>query len=158
MAVKKANNTTIVIDDGTREIPILNKFGQEICKIYIRPSDWSILDRYKAFMASFDDVVKPLEDVGIKADGTAQFEKDWEAIKGVEAEVKRRIDALLDTKCSDGIFATRNAFSIIGGRFYCEIILDAIGEIIERTLQEETAASAKRMNKYLSDDAKVKEK
>ena len=146
----------IVIDDGTREIPILNKFGQEICKIYLRPTDWSILDRYKAFMASFDDVVKPLEDVGVNADGTAQFEKDWDVIKSVETEIKKRIDALLDTRCADQIFATRNAFSIIGGKFFCEIILEAIGEVISRSINEETKASAKRMNKYLSDDARIK--
>lgn len=34
-----------VVDDGTREIPLVNKFGKLICKVYMRPADMSILDR-----------------------------------------------------------------------------------------------------------------
>ena len=146
----------VVVDDGTREIPLVNKFGQEICKIYLRPTDWSILDRYDAFVKDFAEVVKPLEKIGIKPDGTASVDSDWEIIKSVEAEVKRRIDALLDTRCADEIFATRNAFSIIGGRFFCELVLTALGQIIAETISEETKASSGRMNKYLSNDAKIK--
>ena len=145
----------IVIDDGTREIPIRNKFGQEICKIYIRPTDWNIIDRYEEFSKDFESIIKPLKDIDIKADGTTRFEKEWAAVKAVEAEVKRRIDVLLDTNCADEIFARRNAFSIVGGKFFCELILRAIGEIISRTISTEVRASSKRVNKYLSDEAKV---
>ena len=31
-----------IVDDGTREIPIVNKFGKLICNIYIRPADISM--------------------------------------------------------------------------------------------------------------------
>ena len=152
-----AVHNAIIIDDGTREIPIMNKFGQEICKIYLRPSDWSILDRYQKFMQDFDKVVDPLKNVGINSNGEPQFENDWGVIKSVESEIKNRIDELLDTKCADGIFATRSAFSIIGGRFYCEIILNAIGDIISEAIAAEMKASAKRVNRFLSDGAKAAE-
>ena len=48
-----------VIDDGTREIPLVNKFGKLICNIYIRPGDLSILDRYEDLTKDFADIVKP---------------------------------------------------------------------------------------------------
>ena len=158
--MEKKNNIvsfdSIVVDDGTREVPILNKFGQEICKIYFRPADWSILDRYQDMVDGIDDVLAPLEKIGINPDGTAKVDDDWAKVKAAKAELEKRIDALLDTKCAAQIFATRSPFSIIGGRFFAEIVLEAIGKIIEKAFDDETKASAGRMNKYLSDDAKVK--
>ena len=47
----------IVIDDGTREIPIKNTYGKEICRIHIRPGDFSIVDRYNDFTKDFEEIV-----------------------------------------------------------------------------------------------------
>lgn len=66
---------TAVIDDGTREVPIVNKFGKLVCKVYFRPADLSIIDRYNAMIKNFDSIVKPLETLEIRNDGTAAFEK-----------------------------------------------------------------------------------
>ena len=71
----------VIIDDGTQEIPILNKFGKHICNIYIRPADIAILDRYQALMRDFDQIVAPLQNLDINADGTASFDKDWKTLK-----------------------------------------------------------------------------
>lgn len=64
-----------VVDDGTREVPLLNTFGKEICRVHFRPADYSILDRYNALMGGFDEMVEPLKHITIKNDGTAEFEK-----------------------------------------------------------------------------------
>ena len=50
-----------IVDDGTREIPLVNKYGKTICTVYMRPADFSIVDRYNALMLNFNDVVKPLK-------------------------------------------------------------------------------------------------
>lgn len=73
-----------IIDDGTREIPLVNKFGKPICKVYIRPADFSIVDRYKRLMKDFNTVVEPLSELSIRNDGTAEFDKDWAVLKEVE--------------------------------------------------------------------------
>lgn len=144
-----------VVDDGTREIPLVNKFGKLICKVYIRPADWSIIDRYNALTKDFDSIVKPLADMDIKNDGTATFEKDWETLKSVETELKRRFDQLFDMEEADEIFAKRNAFSSIGGEFFCSKVLTALAGIIEDAIQEETALSQARVAKYLTQPNKT---
>lgn len=140
-----------VIDDGTREIPLVNKFGKLICNIYIRPADLSILDRYNQLSTDFSDIVAPLKALDIKNDGTATFEADWGVLKSVEAELKRRINALFDMDEADDIFAKRNPFSSVGGKFFCESVIETIGGIIVKAVEDEMAQSKSRTDKYLSD-------
>lgn len=140
-----------IIDDGTREIPLVNKFGKLICNIYIRPADLSILDRYKQLTADFGDIVEPLKDLDIKNDGTAAFDADWQVLKSVEAELKRRINALFDMDEADDIFAKRNPFSSVGGKFFCESVIEVIGNIIAEAVEDEVELSKRRTDKYLDD-------
>ena len=138
-----------VVDDGTREIPLVNKFGKLICKIYLRPADFSILDRYDTLMSDLEDVVKPLESLDIKSDGTAAYDEARPIIKQVEDELKKRINALFDMEEADEIFAKRNPFSSVGGEFFCTRVLEALGDVIVQAVKEEAALSEKRMAKYL---------
>ena len=85
-----------IVDDGTREIPLVNKYGKTICTVYMRPADFSIVDRYNALMQNFNDVVKPLTELSIRNDGTAEFEQDWQVLKAVEANLKQKINELFD--------------------------------------------------------------
>lgn len=140
-----------VIDDGTREIPLVNKFGKLICNIYIRPADVSILDRYQQLTTDFQTIVEPLKDLDINNDGTSSFEEDWKIMKDVEAELKKRINILFDMDEADDIFAKRNPFSSVGGRFFCESVIEVIGNIIADAVEEEMELSKKRMDKYLED-------
>lgn len=140
-----------VIDDGTREIPVENKYGKLICKIYIRPADISILDRYQKLTSDFKDIVEPLKNIGINNDGTVTFEHEWKIMKEVEADLKKRINELFDMDEADQIFATRNPFSSIRGKFFCETVIEAIGNIIAEAVEEEMKLSKKRTDKYLKD-------
>ena len=47
----------IIIDDGTREYSIVNKFGKPICTLHFRPSDISIAERYREMREGFADIV-----------------------------------------------------------------------------------------------------
>lgn len=140
-----------VIDDGTREIPLVNKFGKLICKIYIRPADISILDRYEDLTKDFASLVEPLKKMELNADGTAAFEKDWQILKGVESELKNRINALFDMEEADDIFAKRNPFSSVGGKFFCESVIEVIGGVISEAVEDELKLSQERTAKYLDD-------
>lgn len=149
MAIEKLRG---VIDDGTREIPLYNKFNKLICKIYIRPADLSILDRYNQFAADFSQIAEPVKKLkNLKTDGTVKFDEEWEVLKAVEAELKRRINALFDMDEADAIFATRNPFSSIGDKFFCENVMTAIGDIILKAVEQEMEQSKARVNKHLAD-------
>lgn len=140
-----------IIDDGTREIPLMNKFGKLICNIYIRPADLSILDRYQQLSTDFKTIVEPLKNIEIGSDGTVSFEEDWKIVKEVEAELKQRINALFDMDEADDIFAKRNPFSSVGGKFFCESVIEVIGNLIADAVEEEMELSRQRTEKYLDD-------
>ena len=140
-----------IIDDGTREIPLYNKFGKLICNIYIRPADLSILDRYNSLVSDFRGIVEPLKALDIKNDGTVSFDEEWPVMKAVEAELKKRINALFDMDEADDIFAKRNPFSSVGGKFFCESVIEVIGDIITEAVADEMKLSKERTDKYLSD-------
>lgn len=148
-----AKSLNVVVDDGTREVVLTNTFGKEICKVYFRPADFSILDRYRKLMNDFEDIVKPLSELDIQRDGTATVEEEWPVLKGVETELKKRLNELFDMEEADAIFATRNPFSSVGGQFFAQRVLEALGGVIEQTMAEEVDASRRRTDKYLANTA-----
>lgn len=144
-------NLQAVVDDGTREIPLVNNFGKLICKVYMRPGDLSIVDRYNDFVKDFDKIVEPLAQLSLNNDGTATFEEEWTVLKSVEDEVKKRFNELFDMEEADEIFAKRLAFASVGGEFFCFRVLMALQNVIADVVEEEARLSNQRTNKYLQD-------
>ena len=120
----------ITIDDGTREYEIQNQFGKTIAVVHFRPGDISIADRYQSMRDSFSEIVQPLADIDIKADGTAEDDAGIEAIRKADAALRDKLQELLDSDDAGEIFSKRNPFSSVGGRFFCESVIDALGGII----------------------------
>lgn len=141
----------VVVDDGTREVPILNKFGKEICKIYFRPTDYSIIDRYNKVMARLNGVLEPLSGIALERDGSAQNDSDWELLKSVEKRLKEEINFLFDMDEADAIFSTRDPFSSVHGEFFCTNVLNALGEFIKAAFEEEARLASERISEYTSD-------
>ena len=139
----------ITIDDGTREYEIQNTYGQRIAVVHFRPGDISLADRYQTMRESFSDIVKPLADIDIKADGTAEDDAGIEALRKADAAFRGKLQELLDSDDVGCIFEKRNPFSSVGGRFFCEGILEALGGIIGDVMAEEAEASRKRTAKYI---------
>lgn len=145
------NKNVAVIDDGTREIPVKNKFGTEICKIYFRPADLSIIDRYNNMMKGFDQMIEPLKNLSLNNDGTATFEKDWQVLKQVEEDLKDKINKLFGMQDADKLFENRSPFSAVNGEFYCLHVLNALIAVVNAAIEDEAKLSQKRMAKYLTD-------
>jgi len=139
------------IDDGTREIPLYNQFDKLICKIHIRPADFSILDRYDDLVRNLESILAPLKNISINNDGTAKFEKDWQTMKEVEAELKHRLNIFFDMDEADQIFATRYPFSSVGGTFFCINVIKGIGEVMAEAVSDEMELSRQRTSEYLDD-------
>lgn len=144
-----ANIQKLVVDDGTREISICNMFGEQICALHFRPADIAIMDRFKELQTAMAHMFEPLTQISIKNDGTAETDDDWNILKQVESALIDQLNALLDTTEAADIFAKRNAFSSVGGKFFCEHIIDAIGSLIADAIREETAATQSKIEKYM---------
>ncbi len=150
-ATSAKNGNRFTLDDGTKEITLVNPYGKVICKLHIRTGDIGIYDRYKAFMENFDSIIQPLSDVDIGPDGTVSFEDQWETVKKVEADFKQQLNELLDMDEADAIFATRKPFSSVNGHFFAENVITVLGQVIASAIEEETKLSAERIKRHLDD-------
>lgn len=148
----------IIIDDGTREIPIYNQFDECICTIRIRPADISIMDRFKAMQDNLPAIFEPLNSIDIAADGTAETPAGWDVLKQVEAGLLEQLNTLLDTTTAADIFRTRNPFSAVGGKFFCEHVITALGELIASAIAEETAQAQRKVEKYLPQEGEANDR
>lgn len=143
----------ITVDDGTREVPICNMQGQHIATIWFRPGDFSVVDRFKDMQAALPGILEPLQKVDIAADGTAETDSEWDVIKRAEAALIGQLNTLLDIDNAAEIFAKRAAFAAVGGKFFCQNIIDAVGQLITQTIAEETEATNAKISKYMPEDA-----
>lgn len=143
MAEIKANILTI--DDGMEAVPINNKLGKQIGVFYFRPTDMGMYKRYQEVLSSFADIIKPLENIDIEADGTSN---DMDTIEKVQEALYEKCDYLFGGNFSEAFFGDMHPFSPVGGRFYCEVALEAVGNYISERMKEQTKASEKRIKKY----------
>ena len=152
--VKPDGKSVFAIDDGTREVTLVNTYGKVICRLHFRTGELAIMDRFNALTEDLPKIVEPLERVNLNPDGNTDENDDgWAVLKQVEGAIKQRINALLDMDEADEIFKTRSPFSSIGGVFFVERVLNAIGEAITAQIKEEAALSQARIAKYVDDVA-----
>ena len=76
-----------------------------------------------------------------------------EAIRKADKAFRDKLNELLDSDDAGEIFKSRNPFSSVGGRFFCEGVLDALGGIIGDVMAEEAEASLKRTSKYIETES-----
>ena len=144
--------TVFEIDDGTREITLMNKYGQVICRLHFRTSEYAILDRFNELKNNLPAILEPLSRIDLNPDGSApDQDESWAVLKEVEGNIKRELNKLLDMTEADEIFKTRSPFSSVNGKYFVLVVLDALGEAIGAAIKEETALSEARLQKYMND-------
>lgn len=144
-------NNFIVVDDGSVEVPIRNKRGEEIGVFYFRPTDMGMIDRFNGMVDDFDNITEPLESVNIKPDGTVDEKNDAEmaAMREAESRLYAACDKLFGGNMSEAFFGKMHPFSPVNGRFYCENALSAVGQYISKQFARETKKINTRLEKYL---------
>ncbi len=130
----------IEVDDGTVEVPIRNKRGEQVGKFYFRPTDVGIINRYNEMVSKFDEITKPLESININPDGTAD-EADQTQVDALN-EATRRLyevcDYMFGGNMSEAFFGSMNPFSPVSGAFYCEHAIAGVGNFISAQMEAET--------------------
>ena len=147
--VSKNGKVSAIIDDGTQEIALVNTYGRPICKIYIRPADWSILDRVSAFQSHIEEMIKPLATMNLNSDGTVEGD-GWETLKKVEKDFIQGLSDLFDTNAED-IFKRRSPFSSVNGKFFGLVVVEALSQLITEAVEKDIKAAEKRVSPYLED-------
>ena len=148
---KKQAGLEIVVDDGSVRVPIKNSYGDEIGQFFFRPTDVGLIDRYNKIAGEFDKITEPLEAADIAPDGTAADVTDEVSVNALHEAEKRLYDAvdyLFDGKMSEAFFGHMHPFSPVGGKFYCETAIEAVGNFISAQFKTETDRLTKRIEKY----------
>lgn len=154
MADEKITNTSVMeitVDDGSVEVPIRNKRGEEIGVFYFRPTDIGIIDRFNRLAEEFDKITAPLESVNIRQDGTVDEKNEAElaAMKQAEQNLYAACDALFGGgNMSEAFFGKMHPFSPINGRFYCANALNAVGNYISQQFAREMKKINARVERY----------
>lgn len=145
------NVTTLCVDDGLERIVINNKFGDELGVFYFRPADTGIIDRYNESLAMIEKAVEPLQrhELDIESDDTeAAATAILAALNAAKVELYKAFDYLFDANVAEAFFTKVNPFTLTGGRFYCEAVLEAVGAYIAKRIGAEVNKLNKRTARY----------
>lgn len=150
MSENKVANLTITVDDGLVEVPVENKHGDRIGVFYFRPTDVGIIDRFNSMAADFDKIVEPVENININPDGTADEEDavTVAALKQAEERLYAAFNKLFDGNFAEAFFAKMHPFSPVGGKFYAENALEAVGAFLSAQFNAEIRKVNARVTKY----------
>ena len=144
----KNMSMNIVVDDGSRRVPIMNTQGEEIGVFTFRPTDVGIIKRYNEMVNGFDSIVEPLEGLYGAGDDIAD-PKYVEALNAAEGRLYEAVNTLFDRDdAADAFFGKMNPFSPVEGEFYCARVLTAVGQYINGAFDTETAKFSANAKKY----------
>ena len=146
----KKELAAITVDDGSRRVPIHNIHGEEIGVFYFHPTDIGIIGRYNRMVDRFDEITKPLEGFA----GDESDEAQAEALREAEKRLYEAVNELFGGDAAGAFFGGMHPFSPVGGAFYCEAVLKAVGEYISGQFDAETARFSDRAAKYLAQRGK----
>lgn len=147
----KSKALEIVVDDGAQRVPIKNTYGDEIGVFYFRPTDFGIIQRYNNLVDKLEGIVEPLSRINIASDGTAAEDntnEDVNALAEAEARLFEACDELFGGNMSEAFFGSMHPFSPVGGEFYCEKALTAVGAFITAQFDDEVKAIKRRVGRY----------
>ena len=151
MAANKTNtiNPFITVDDGSRRVPIQNTQGEEIGAFTFHPTDIGIVKRYNEMVDEFSAITEPLEALS-QVEGEEGDLRFIEAQKEAGERLYAAVDKLLGSKdAAAAFFGSMDPFSPVGGLFYCERVLQALGAFISAEFDAETKKFSSRAAKYL---------
>ena len=137
------NRTVLQIDEAAEAIVIQNKLGIEIGVFYFRPTDTGIVDRYNEALKRVENISEVLR--------LREKDSDENVIAALN-EAKEKIcdafDYLFDANVGEAFFSRTSPFTLAGGRFYFENVLEAIGGFIQQRLGVELDKVSVRVSKY----------
>lgn len=142
------NELNIVVDDGSIIVPIKNTLGELVGQFRFRPTDFNIIKRYNKVADEFGNVVQPLIDANIDQNGEGADKESEKLIDEAQSRLFDLVDYLFDGNAAEAFFGKMNAFSPVDGKFYCENVLEAVGQFISAKFDEETKKVSSRIEKY----------
>lgn len=137
-----------IIDDGKKEIPVKNKFGEVLTVLRFRTTDVNIVDRAKEADRNITEALKSLGDIDVNPDGTAKTDLDTAKLAEVESRIREQINYIFnDDVCSD-LFRTCSPFSPVNGRFFAMNVIELLLNIVYKEMDKQ---HKEHIRKYTDD-------
>jgi hypothetical protein len=132
----------IKIDDGSKTYEIVNLDDQVIGTFTFNPSDMSIIERYDAVVKSLEEYFNSIREAGFTQ----------QALIDAQNAIKEKLKELIGGDAIDSFFAICAPFTPMqNGSLYLEVVVNALGEIIEKETKKRMKKVETRMDKYLKD-------
>ena len=138
----------LVVDDGSVVVPIKNTAGDVIGQFKFRPTDFNIVKRYNEIAGKFEEVIRPLTEANIGADGEGEDEESTKILDEAEKRLFELVDYMFDGNMAEAFFGKMSPFSPVDGKFYCENALSAVGQFISSKFDAEIKKISTRVDKY----------
>lgn len=130
----------IRIDDGSKTYELVNVDGEVIGRITLRPTDTNIVEKYDKVIEALETYFNQMQD--------KPFEK--EDFVNAQKEIVDRFSDLIGEDASKTIFSICGAFTpMASGQLFLEVVIEAIGNIIEKEAKTRMKKVETRMDKYL---------
>ena len=135
-------SNTIKIDSNVKNYDFVDSDGNVLVTISFNPSDINIVRRYEETMRALTEVKFKFSNRSAKTDLAKLLDE-------VDAITYEKIDYLLNAKVSDKIFSIMGPFSPLeSGKFFVEIVVDAIGQIIKTENKKRADKVEAAINKH----------
>ena len=138
----------IVVKEGIKRVRIQNEYGEDIGVFMFNPTDINIVNRYNEVADQFKEVIKPLEKASITASGEAADVDSVEIVNRAEEKMIELMDYMLRCNSRKAFFEKTHLFTPSDGVFYCENVLNAIGEYITAKFDAEVKKIDTRVGKH----------
>lgn len=131
------NKNVIIVDDGTKVFPILNKAKKKLGEFVFAPSDTNIVKRYKE-VQTFIENMKP-EDYPDGEDGLQKMESD----------IVNQMDYLVNADTKETFFKILGPLTPLhNGDYYFESVLNAVASVIGSEMKVRLERSEAKIRKY----------
>ena len=138
----------IVVDDGYKLITVKNSLGEVVGKFRFNPTDINIVNRYREISDQFQDVLKPLKDAEITAEGEAGDEQSVDLVNEAEKKMIELMDYMLNCDSREAFFSKTHLFTPTDGNFYCQNVFESIGQFISMKFDSEIKKMHSNIDKH----------
>ena len=146
----KNTNFAIVVDDGSRRVPIMNTEGEEIGAFRFHPTDLGLIERFNRLAEAFGAIIEPLEALHVDENSDLTDPGLIQALNEAEGRVNAAVNELFGSDdAARAFFGKMHPFSPVNGEFYALQVLQRVGDFINAQFDTETKALSKKAKKYL---------
>lgn len=133
----------INVPTGLKKYDIADLEGNVLSSFYFNPADVDIVSRYDQAMNNFEKRVGEIQKIEMDS-----LSEKYESMKSIAYEM---IDEIFNSNVAEKFFSIMSPFSLMeDGRSFLEVVVQAIGKVIENENGQRVKKADLKISKYTS--------